>query len=215
ARACSQSTRGAASIRAPATRGRGTIPIAGPSWPPTPDVERSSPANPRTQPGATMSALTPDLDALLATRQDGHGMPRAFYHTDALYAYELERIWRAGWLFAGFVFEIPKPGDYITLAVGDTPILVMRDDAGKVRALHNVCRHRGTRVCRSDSGHVRSIVCPYHSWTYSRQGELVACQGMHEGIDKSTLGLRSVATEVCAGLIYVSLAATPPAFAPM
>ena len=162
-----------------------------------------------------MSALTPDLEALLATRQDGHGMPRAFYHTDALYAYELDRIWRGGWLFTGFAFEIPEPGDYITLSVGETPILVLRDDAGEVRAFHNVCRHRGTMLCRSDSGHVRSIVCPYHSWTYSRQGDLVACQGMHEGVDKSTLGLRPVATEVCAGLVYVSLAARPPAFAPL
>ena len=34
-------------------------------------------------------ALAADLDALLATRRDGHGMPRAFYHDDALYAAEM------------------------------------------------------------------------------------------------------------------------------
>ena len=109
--------------------------------------------------------LSSDLSALLATRRDGHGMPRAFYNTDALYAEEVARIWQGGWLFAGFTIEIPKPGDYITLTVDNTPVLVMRDDGGEVRAFHNVCRHRGTILCRPDSGHVRAIICPYHSWT--------------------------------------------------
>lgn len=49
---------------------------------------------------------TTDLDALLATREPGHGMPRAFYQTDALYAREVQTIWHGGWLFAGFAFEV-------------------------------------------------------------------------------------------------------------
>jgi glycine betaine catabolism A len=163
--------------------------------------------------------LNSDLTALLATRRDGHGMPREFYQTEALYAEEVARIWRGGWLFAGFTIEIPKPGDYLTLSVDNTPVLVMRDDAGNVRAFHNVCRHRGTLLCRQDAGHVRAIVCPYHSWTYSRQGDLIACHGMQEEVDKSKLGLKPVHVEAVAGLIYVSLASSagtePPAFAPL
>src|SRR4051812_43473879 len=152
------------------------------------------------------------LDALLATRRDGHGMPRAFYHDDALYAAEMRTIWHGGWLFAGFECEIANAGDYLTLTVDGSPVLVLRDDAGRVRAFHNVCRHRGTQLLRKECGHVRSIVCPYHSWTYSRQGELLACMGMHEGVDKSQLGLKPLHAEVVAGLIYVSLSATRPAF---
>ena len=128
---------------------------------------------------------------------------------------ELARVWHGGWLFAGFTFEIPNPGDYITLTVDNSPVLVMRDDAGAVRAFHNVCRHRGTMLCRQDSGHVRAIVCPYHSWTYSRQGDLIACHGMQEDVDKAKLGLKPLHVEVCAGLIYVSLSPAPPAFAPL
>jgi Rieske 2Fe-2S family protein len=161
-----------------------------------------------------MSSLATELDALLATRQDGHGMPRAFYHTDALFARELERIW-SGWLFAGFEIEIENPGDFFTMAIDATSIVVIRDDAGAVRAFHNVCRHRGTTLCRTQAGHVRAIVCPYHSWTYSRQGELIACHGMHEDIDKSRLGLVPLHVETVAGLIYVSMAAAPPAFQPL
>lgn len=155
-----------------------------------------------------------ELDALLATRQEGHGMPRAFYHTDALYARELDEVW-SDWLFAGFELEIEEPGDFLTLAVDATSIIVIRGDDGKVRAFHNVCRHRGTTLCRTEHGHVRTIICPYHSWTYSRRGDLVACHGMHEGIDKATLGLRPVHAETCGGLIYVSLADAPAAFQPL
>ena len=159
--------------------------------------------------------LNAELSSLLATRREGYGMPRAFYNTDALYPEEVARIWQGGWLFAGFTIEIPKPGDYITLNVDNTPVLVMRDDAGDVRAFHNVCRHRGTMLCRQESGHVRAIICPYHSWTYSRQGDLIACHGMQEELDKSKLGLKPIHTEVVAGLIYVSLSSSPPAFAPL
>lgn len=156
------------------------------------------------------TALAPELAALLATRRNGHGMPRAFYQTEALYAAEMQRVWQAGWVFAGFSIELPKPGDYITFAVDSTPVLVLRGDDGAVRAFHNVCRHRGTQLCRADSGHVRAIVCPYHAWSYGRSGELRSCNGMDEGKDKSQLGLKPIhATEV-AGLVYVCLADTPP-----
>lgn len=154
--------------------------------------------------------LEPELEQLLSTRRDGHGMPRDFYQTEALYAAELRQVWQAGWLFAGFDIELPKPGDYITFAVDSTPVLVLRGDDGAVRAFHNVCRHRGTQLCRADSGHLRAIVCPYHAWTYARSGELRACHGMHEGVDKSQLGLKPIHVTVVTGLIYVSLADEPP-----
>jgi len=163
----------------------------------------------------TLSSPVFDLHALLDSREPGHGLPRAFYQTEPLYPLELQKVWYAGWLFAGFAFEIPNPGDYLTFSVDNSPMLVIRDDSGNVRAFHNVCRHRGTQLCRNDTGHVRAIVCPYHSWTYSRQGELMMCQGMHEGVDKSKLGLRALHAEVVAGLVYVSFAEKPPAFAPL
>jgi Rieske 2Fe-2S family protein len=153
-----------------------------------------------------------DLATLLDSRRDGFGMPRGFYRTAPLYDAELLSIWHRGWLFAGLEIEIPNPGDFLTLAVDATPILVIRSDDGVVRAFHNVCRHRGSQLCRTDNGHLRAIVCPYHSWTYSRSGELIACHGMHGGVAKSTLSLKPVRAEVATGFIFVSLAETPLAF---
>ena len=159
--------------------------------------------------------LTGAVAAILDSRREGHGFPRAFYQDEGVYARELETIWYDGWLFAGLAISVPNAGDYLTLDVDTTPIVVVRGDDGKIRAFHNVCRHRGSQICREASGHVRAFVCPYHSWTYSRQGELMLCNGMHEGIDKKALGLKPLSVEVVSGLIYVSLAADPPAFAAM
>ena len=164
---------------------------------------------------ASVPPLAPELAALLASRRDGHALPRDFYHDASLYARELATVWHGGWLFAGFAFEIPNPGDFLTLDIDATPVLVMRGDDGAVRAFHNVCRHRGSQLCREPAGHLRAVVCPYHSWTYSRQGELVACHGMHGGVDKSALGLRPVHAEVVVDLIYICLSASPPPFAAM
>jgi len=163
-----------------------------------------------------MSDAVPFLDsrpaALLDSRREGFGMPRALYLDPALHAAEMATIWQRQWIFAGFAFEIPNAGDFLTLSVADSPVLVIRGDDGEVRAFHNVCRHRGSQICRTDTGHVRALVCPYHSWTYSRQGDLVACHGMHDGVDKSQLSLRPVHAQACAGLVYVSLSESPPAF---
>lgn len=171
-----------------------------------------SDAPPRMIPAPSTEPLDSRLAALLASRREGFGMPRALYLDESLHAAEMARIWHKGWLFCGFEIEIPKPGDFLTLTVAGSPVLVIRGDDGLVRAFHNVCRHRGSQICRTETGSVRALVCPYHSWTYSRQGELVGCHGMHDGVDKSTLGLSPVHAESCAGLIYVSLAAAPMPF---
>jgi len=152
---------------------------------------------------------------LQASYEPGLGLPGEFYSDATVYAAELDKVWRSGWLFAAHTCEIAEPGDYITFAVGPDPIVVMRGDDGQVRAFHNVCRHRGTLLCQEPAGRVgRAIVCPYHQWTYARDGSLLGCRGMHDEVNKSDLGLRNIAVEVVAGMIYVSLAANPPDFAP-
>ena len=151
---------------------------------------------------------------LIASHQDGYALSRAFYYESALYEYELEKIWRNSWIFAGFTCQVEKPGDFFTFTIDSDSIIVIRDDDGKVRAFHNVCTHRGTLLYQEEKGSVRAIVCPYHQWTFSRRGDLMSCFGMQEDIDKSELGLHIVHIEICEGLIFVSLSASPPQFEP-
>jgi phenylpropionate dioxygenase-like ring-hydroxylating dioxygenase large terminal subunit len=89
-----------------------------------------------------------------------------------VYQRELERIFDRTWGFLAHETEIPQAGDFASRNLGSAPVIVVRDDDGKVHALLNSCRHRGAKVCRPDSGNARNFVCPYHGWTYDRSGAL-------------------------------------------
>lgn len=152
------------------------------------------------------------LDSLLADYRAGYALPGAFYTDESVYRLDVERIWRQGWLFAGHTCEIPHPGDYFTVDVDTDSILLVRDDTGTVRGMHNVCRHRGSLLCTQSSGHLSKIVCPYHQWVYGRDGRLLACRGMQEELDKSRLGLIPVPVREVEGMLFFSLAADPSDF---
>jgi Rieske 2Fe-2S family protein len=154
------------------------------------------------------------IEQLVASRQPNESLPPGFYSSEAIYRAELKRIWHRGWLFVGHTCEIPNPGDYFTFAVDHDSLIVIRGDDGQVHALWNVCRHRGTQICNQSHGTVGRLVCPYHQWTYARDGSLMSCRGMQEDIEKSRLGLLRAHARDVAGLIYVSLAQEPLDFGP-
>jgi len=135
-----------------------------------------------------------------------------FYSDEEIYQFDCERVWRAGWLFAGHSCEIPNAGDYFSLEVDCDSILVARDGNGQARALYNICRHRGSLICEHAAGHARRLVCPYHRWTYDLDGRLLHTPGMPEDLDKAKLGLTPVHLRETGGLIYISLAENPPDF---
>lgn len=152
------------------------------------------------------------IQELVASRQPGHGLPRPFYHDELVYRADLEMIWRQGWLFAGHSCQIPEPGDYFTYDVDGDSVILVRADNGEVLAHHNVCRHRGSLICAEPEGHVNRFICPYHQWTYARDGKLLLWRGMQDGLDKSELGLRPVHVRDVEGLLFISLAENPPDF---
>jgi glycine betaine monooxygenase A len=156
--------------------------------------------------------LQGELSHHLSAYRPGWSLPRAFHRDEALYRADIEQIWRRGWLFAGHGCEIRNPGDWVTLQVDTDSIIVIRGDDGAVRALHNVCRHRGSQICAPGRGSSRRLTCPYHQWTYDTGGALVFCRGMHD-IDRSQFGLKTVHCELLEGLIFICLAETPPSFA--
>ncbi len=150
---------------------------------------------------------------LLASRRAEFGLRREFYQSELIYRADLDRIWRRGWLFAGHTCQIPQPGNYFTVRLENDSLIIVRDDDGSLHALYNVCRHRGTEICDSQCGHVGRFVCPYHQWTYARDGALISCRGMHEeNLKRSELSLFRAHLRQLEGLIFVSLADTPPDF---
>src|SRR5579862_2831720 len=155
------------------------------------------------------------LRALIASRRSGFTLPAPFYLSPALFAYDLELIFARHWLFVGVEPEIAEPGDFFTVELGADSIIIVRDDDMAVRAFHNVCRHRGARLRPAGRGIVGNLVCPYHSWTYNLKGELIRNQHMGEGFEFCRYSLKPVHLENLAGLLFICLAAEPPAFAPL
>jgi PAH dioxygenase large subunit len=133
---------------------------------------------------------------------------RDVFVSDEICRLEMTRIFDRTWVFLAHETEIPNAGDFVSRNMGQTPVVVVRDADGAVHALLNSCRHRGTKICRADSGNAQHFVCPYHGWTYERSGRLVTTtfdRHFPQDFDFSAQGLSRVArTEVYKGLIFGS-----------
>jgi Rieske 2Fe-2S family protein len=168
-------------------------------------------------PGATLGEQREAPGALaraLADQREGHALARAFHIDCDIYRCELETIWRSSWLFAGASAQAAAPGDFFVFALEDDSIIIVRDEAGRLHALHNTCRHRGMVLCADPAGHTRRWVCPYHQWSYALDGSLLGCGGMEDQLDRSSYGLHSAAVAEVGGLIFVWPGADPPPLGP-
>ncbi|MEP7084404.1 MAG: Rieske 2Fe-2S domain-containing protein, partial [Betaproteobacteria bacterium] len=108
------------------------------------------------------ASQTDTVRELLAGRRKFFSLPQPFYTDLEVFNLDLEAIFYRRWILAGAECEIANPGEYLTLSIGPTPIVVLRDQTGAVRAFFNTCRHRGSKICLSEKGAVRRLVCPYH-----------------------------------------------------
>ncbi|MGH8595567.1 MAG: Rieske 2Fe-2S domain-containing protein, partial [Gammaproteobacteria bacterium] len=102
-------------------------------------------------------------------------VPYAAFTNAAYYQQEQERIFRGDtWNFIGLEAEIPKPGDFKATQIGDTPVIITRDELGAVNVLQNRCAHRGALVCREPRGNAARLQCVYHQWAYDLRGNLLS-----------------------------------------
>lgn len=134
------------------------------------------------------------------------------YVDPARYDREHARLFRDLPLPIGHASRLRAPGDFLTHDASGVPILVVRGDDGELRAFLNVCRHRGTRVEPAACGARKAFVCPYHAWSYRRDGGLLAIP--HDdgfaGVDPARHGLVPVPVGERAGLVFVRPSAVRP-----
>ena len=102
---------------------------------------------------------------------------RKVFVSDEILEDENRAIFDKCWVYVGHASEIKNPGDFRTRHVAGRPMIFCRDRKGEVRALFNVCRHRGALVCREREGNARQFQCIYHGWTYNTDGRLKGIPG--------------------------------------
>jgi len=150
------------------------------------------------------------LAALVARQPAGAALLREFYNDPLIFARDITRIHLRHWLCVGHESRIPKPGDWFLFDLAGESLIIVRGRDGEVRALVNVCRHRGSHVCYEREGSSRVFVCPYHAWTYDLDGRLRSARHMGAGFDTSQHSLERVHARVLEGVIFVCFAPDPP-----
>ena len=154
-------------------------------------------------------------EAVSVSVADHGGLPPAWYVSQEIYAREIERIFEREWLCVGRVDEVACPGDYLSVDALEEPLLVVRDEAGELRVLSRVCRHR-SMILAEGAGNAKTFVCPYHNWTYALDGRLAGApeMGKTPGFDATSICLPEVRHEVWEGFIFVNFDANATPLSP-
>lgn len=147
--------------------------------------------------------------------QQAHGLPAFAYTDPGVLARERGAIFARSWQLVAHRAQLAQPGDHVVCEVADTPLLLLRGEDGELRALHNVCRHRGGPLALASGSGLKQLRCRYHGWTYDPSGCLRAGPELDaiEGLDKGAVRLPTARVAQWQGLVFVALAEDTPAFA--
>jgi glycine betaine catabolism A len=135
-------------------------------------------------------------------------LPGRYYTSPEIFAREQERIFSRRWVCVGRGADLARPGDYACPRIAGESLIAVRGKDDRARAFYNVCRHRGTRICTDERGHVAGgLTCPYHGWTYGLDGALLGAPLMGEmpWFDKADHPLEPAGLEEWEGFLFAHL----------
>ncbi len=152
------------------------------------------------------------LDVVNNSIEKAHGLPNECYTSKDYTLIERKKLFEDKWIVVGVASSIPEIGDVKPIDILGMPIIILRNKQNEVKVFHNVCSHRGVKLV-SKSGKINSLIrCPYHSWSYSLDGELMATPhigGMNkhsaEGFDKSKSNLKEIRSYIWLDLIMINI----------
>jgi len=164
-----------------------------------------------------MQVLEPSID-LTWERDDWSRIPYALYTDPAIYAREMERLfYRGHWCYVGLAAEIPNPGDFKRSAIGERSVILTRDRDGMIHVVENRCAHRGVQFCQENFGNRKTLVCPYHQWSYDLKGNLIGLPyrkgvkqgeringGMPDDFQLGDFGLEKLNVQVYNGVVFAA-----------
>ena len=135
-----------------------------------------------------------------------HHLPVAAYTSQEWFDRENRQIFSNCWRYAGFMEDVSEPGQYITVQAGLNNIFIVMGRDRRLRAFHNICRHRGTQLIRAVGKTQKALTCPYHDWTYDLEGNLISVpeeNSAFQGLDKSCLGLKPASVDIWKSMVFV------------
>ena len=142
-------------------------------------------------------------------------LPQEYYIDDLLLKKEIDNIFFNSWLCIGRSNEIKKSGEYKIFTFGTESLFIIRNETNQLMAFYNICRHRGTRICKKENGkYSKSIQCPYHGWTYDLSGRLIGAPNMDtvEQFNKDNYPLFPADLIEWEGFIFINLSENPSEF---
>lgn len=147
-----------------------------------------------------------ELEAARAPLERASTLPTRAYTDPAFFARERERIFAREWIAVARLEQVAAAGDFVAKSVAGEPIVIVRGQDGRVRALSRVCRHRSALLVEG-AGRADTLECPYHRWAYGLDGKLLAAPLMPGARDfeRSEIRLPEYRVEIWGGFIYVNL----------
>ena len=158
------------------------------------------------------------------------GLSAEAYTRSSYLAQERQTVFSQYWVCVGLASDVPNPGDVYPVEVAGMPIVLVRDGhrqdqssdrvQGRLRAFHNVCRHRGLQLVNQACNVQGKLRCPYHSWAYKLDGTLKSTphfggyyQDVYPGFDRASKGLIPIRCEQWLDLVFVNLSGDAPPLA--
>ncbi|CUK09646.1 Biphenyl dioxygenase subunit alpha [Ruegeria denitrificans] len=136
-----------------------------------------------------------------------HHLPVEAYTSQEWFDREQRQIFSRSWRCAGLVEDIEGPGHYLSVQAGLNNLFIVMGRDHRLRAFHNICRHRGTQLIRAVGKAQKALTCPYHDWTYDLEGNLISvpdeASEFPNGVDKSCHGLKPASVDVWRGMLFV------------
>ena len=152
------------------------------------------------------------LSIVTESIEKAHGLPNECYLNGPYTRIERKKIFENKWVTIGVASSVPNKGDIKPFDLLGIPLIIVRDKNKQIRVFHNVCSHRGYKLVNEPCSLKNVLRCPYHSWSYDFEGNLVATPHLggvnkheHEDFDKSKSGLKEVRSSVWLDLIMVNI----------
>jgi len=152
------------------------------------------------------------LDLVNKPIHKAHGLPNECYTSKEYTLIERKKIFEDKWVVIGVASSLPNIGDIKPLDLLGLPLLIVRNKKNKIKVFHNVCSHRGVKLVSEIGKNKNVIRCPYHSWSYNFDGNLIATPhigGMNKhktsSFNKSDNNLKEIRTYVWLDLIMINI----------